>query len=169
MFTRFLLRDLAILGFAAGFWVLFAQGSAVDTPWADFAGVLAGALLGISTHLVHEWGHLGVALAVGAKVRAAGDLRAALTFSFDARENSLAQFLWMSLGGFVATGAALWVAYALLPDGWLATRVARGAVLFITALGVFLELPLVGIALYRRAVPAEAAVKLRGAGASAAA
>jgi hypothetical protein len=118
-------------------------------------------------HVFHEWGHLATALALGAKVRAAGDLRAALTFSFDARANSLAQFLGMSLGGFIATGLAVWGAYALLPDGWLASRVARGSALFIASLGVFLELPLVGIALYRRAVPAEAAVKLRGAQAQA--
>jgi hypothetical protein len=163
MFRRFLLRDLAFAGFTAVFWLLLAQRSAGDAPLADLAGVVAGVLVGISVHLFHEWGHLASALALGAKVRAAGDLRAALTFSFDANENSLAQFLGMSLGGFIATGLAVWGAYAWLPDGWLASRVARGAVLFIASLGVFLELPLVAIALYRRAVPVEAAVKLRGA------
>jgi hypothetical protein len=55
----------------------------------------------------------------------------------------------MSFGGFVVTGVALVVAYQWMPGDWLATRVARGAVVFLASLTVFLEFPLVVWSLIR--------------------
>jgi hypothetical protein len=51
------------------------------------------------------------------------------------------------------TGVVLWAVYSVLPSEWLATRVARGAVLFLAALTVFLEFPLVIYSLVRNQVP----------------
>ena len=81
----------------------------------------------------------------GHTVRAPGSLRSASLFSFDSRANSRRQFLIMSFSGFAVTGLAVALVYTVLPEGELATRVARGVVLFLTALTVVLEFPLVVI------------------------
>ena len=70
-------------------------------------------------------------------------------FSFDTQRNSRSQFLVMSVGGFIVTGLALVFAYQALPDGLQATRVARGAILFLASLTVFLEFPLVLLSFIR--------------------
>jgi hypothetical protein len=59
----------------------------------------------------------------------------------------------MSFSGFLVTGLTLWAVYTQLPSEWLATRVARGAVLFLAALTVFIELPLVLYSLLFNQVP----------------
>jgi hypothetical protein len=137
---------------------LSAQGGAL----ADLTGVVAGALVGASGFVLHEWGHLLAAFAAGADARPNHHLKTTLMFSYDAEHSSLAQFLVMSVGGFVVTGFFLWLAYGVLPDDWLASRVARGIVLFQASLTVLLEFPLVAIALFRGHAPAEAGVKLHG-------
>jgi hypothetical protein len=58
----------------------------------------------------------------------------------------------MSLTGFAATAVVIWIVY-LLPDAWLASRVARGLVLFLTLLAVVLEVPLVIYSLVTNKVP----------------
>ena len=63
-------------------------------------------------------------------------------FSFDSQANSRKQFVIMSLAGFAVTAIAIGVGYALLPDEYLATRVARGAVLSLSFLTVFVEVPI---------------------------
>jgi hypothetical protein len=103
--------------------------------------------------MAHEWGHLLGALASGSALRRPTSLRARSLFDFDSKQNSRAQFFAMSFPGFVATAVALWVVYALLPSDLLATRVARGAVVFLAFLGVVLEVPLVVYALVSRKVP----------------
>ena len=66
----------------------------------------------------------------------------------------------LSLGGFAATAAAVAVAYGLLPDELLATRVARGAVAVLAVLALALELPLLLVGIARGRVPREAAVRV---------
>lgn len=157
---RFAARDAFIVASAALAWLGLAEFSAGSGPLGDLSGLVAGLLVGASAFVLHEWGHLLAALAARAHVRANPTLRSTFLFSFDAEENSLRQFLIMSVGGFAVSGAFLWLAYAVLPDGLLATRVARGAVLFLASLTVLLEFPLVALAIYRGGTPIEAAVRL---------
>lgn len=159
MFARFAARDLAIVGVALLLWWLAADLSAGPGPLGDFTGFVAGLLLGSTAFVLHEWGHLLAALATRSAVRPLASLGSPFIFSFHSRRNSLGQFLVMSLGGFAVTAAIVWSFYAHLPDGLLASRVARGAALFSAFLTVVLELPIVFVALHKRAIPG--AVSLR--------
>ena len=91
--------------------------------------------------------------ATGSHVEPGSSLRSAFVFGVDARRNTFAQVLVKSVSGFVATGRALWVYYGALPAHRLATRVARGAVVFLARLGLVLEVPLVLWGLATRRVP----------------
>ena len=168
MYIRFALRDASFITVALLVWWLAAESSAGTGLLADFTGVVAGVLLGLSGALLHEWGHLLAALAAGSVLRANENLASLFSFSFDSRQNSLAQFVIMSVGGFAVTAALVVGFYVYLPDGLLASRVARGVVLFLAFLGVTLELPLLLFALGTRGVPAVAAVKVQRRGVAAA-
>lgn len=162
MFQKFAVRDAIIVAAAVAAWVAIADLSAGTGPVADLSGVVAGFLVGASSFVLHEWGHLLAGWAAGGVARPNSHLKSGFLFSFDDK-NSLAQFLVMSIGGFAVTGFFVWLAYLRLPDGLLATRVARGAIAFQASLTVFLEFPLVAVALFKGHTPAEAAVKLPGA------
>ena len=162
MYLRFAARDVSILAISVGFWWLLAERSSGVGVVADFAGVAAGLLLGVCAYLLHEWGHLLGALVTRSRLKVAQSLRAAFIFSFDSKENSLAQFLVMSFSGFAATAAVVWAYYVYLPEGLLATRVARGVVLLLAFGGLMLEFPLVLFARRKRAIPRVAAVPVRG-------
>lgn len=170
MFQKFALRDAIIVGLAGAAWWSIAGMSAQSGPIGDLTGVVTGALIGASAFALHEWGHLLAAFAAGADAQPNSHLKTTLLFSYDAEHSSLGQFLIMSAGGFAVTGFFLWLTYGVLPDGLLATRVARGIVAFQASLTVLLEFPLVAIALFKGRAPAEAGVKLapqtseRGAG-----
>lgn len=165
MFARFALRDATLVAVAALVWWIAAHASGGAGPVSDFTGVVAGLLVGATGFVLHEWGHLVGALVTGSAVRGNANLRSSFLFSFDAKRNSLRQFLVMSVGGFVVTGLLVWAFYTFLPDHLLASRVARGVVLFQAFLGVVLELPLVALALAKGAIPEQAAVKVRAPGA----
>jgi len=158
MWSKFALRDLAIVAAAVLFWRYAAPLSAATGPASDLAGVLAGLLVGASAFALHEWGHVLGAVVAGAMVHPNSHLKTSFLFSFDAKNSSLGQFLLMSVGGFLVTGALLWIVYGALPDSYFATRVARGLILFSAALTVLLEFPLVGLALLQRRAPSQAAV-----------
>jgi len=158
MRRRFLIRDGAIVSGALVLWLLLGPLSAGNGVVADLAGLLAGLLLTACAYLAHEWSHYLGAVATGSKVPLGANLRSAFLFSFDAEENSLGQFVVMSLAGFVATGIAVWLFYAWLPDAWLASRVARGGVLFLALLGLVLELPLLVYGIVTGGVPKQVSV-----------
>ena len=80
-------------------------------------------------------------------------LKTGFLFSFDSHQNNLRQFLVMSFSGFAATALVIWAFYTFLPDGLLATRVARGVVLFGAFLTVVIEIPLVLYAVLTRKLP----------------
>jgi hypothetical protein len=154
MFLRFALRDLGIIGAAAAVWYLLA-GQSIGTGFvADVSGVVAGLTLGAAAYVLHEWGHLLAAFASRSTVRPGAHVGSFFIFGFDARQNSLRQFLVMSVGGFIATALLVWGFYTYLPDDLLATRVARGVVVFLAVLAIVLEFPLVVWGLVKRAVPA---------------
>ncbi len=153
MLWKFALRDLVIVGVAFGGWWLAAPHTAGPGPLSDMLGVVVGVLAGAAATVLHEWGHLLGALASGSTIRLSSRLGSAFSFSFDSHANSLRQFVAMSLPGLVVTALLVWGAYALLPDGELATRVTRGFVLVLAFLGVVLELPLLFYGLITRRVP----------------
>jgi hypothetical protein len=161
VYAKFAARDAAIIAAALVFWWVAADLSGGSGALADFTGFVAGLLVGATGFILHEWGHLLAAFASRSAVEPNQKLRSGFIFSFDARSNSLGQFLVMSSGGFVVTAAIVWSFYAFLPDHLLATRIARGAALFLAFLGVTLEVPLVLMALHGRAIPAAVAVKIR--------
>ena len=153
MFARLAARDLAIVGAAVLVWRLGAQFSAADGALADFVGVAVGLLGGVCIFVLHEWGHLLGAFATGSAIRAPRTLATPFLFSFDSRRNSRRQFLVMSFAGWAATGACVWAAYALLPAGLFAARVARGVVIANALLVLVIEVPLVAFSLLTGRIP----------------
>lgn len=152
MFNKLLGRDLAIAAAVMLAWWAAAPLSAGNGPVADLTGALLGVGAFVVGHLAHEWGHLLGAFAIGAKVGAPGSLASPFLFSFDSKRNSQRQFLIMSLSGFAVTGISLYVVYGLLPGDLLATRVARGGIVFGAALTLLLEVPLLTISLLRGSI-----------------
>ena len=153
MLVKLLIRDLGVLAAAAVAWWLAAPLSAGEGPLADVTGVLLGFLVGAGAFVLHEWGHLAGAFASRSAVVLGTSLASPSVFTYDSRRNTRGQFLVMSFAGFAATAFAVWAVYALLPDSLLATRVARGLVVFLVVLGVVLEVPLVVYSLLTRRVP----------------
>jgi hypothetical protein len=153
MFAKLLARDLAVVAVALLAWHLAAPLSAGSGAVGDLTGLVLGLLVGACAFLAHEWGHLLGAVAARSDVKPGASLRSPFVFRFDSRTNSRRQFLAMSLAGFAATAAGIWAAYALLPSELLASRVARGAVVFLAFLGVVLEVPLVVYSLVAGRVP----------------
>ena len=131
----------------------FPPVSAGAGPLADFAGVVLGFGLGFWAHTAHEWGHIAGGKLGRSVMRSGASLTSFSNFIYDSKRNSRPQFLLMSLMGFIPTGIAVWLYFSFLPEGELATHVARGAVLFLVLLGVVLELPLVIWALVRKDLP----------------
>ena len=153
MFLVLALRDAVFLAVAVALWQLAAQRTAADDVLADFAGLLLGLAVGAGGYLLHEWGHLLGAFATRSRVAAPETLWSPFLFSFDSKQNDLRQFGVMSAGGFAATALVIFAFYSYLPDGLLATRIARGVVLVGAFLTVVIELPLVGYALLGRGLP----------------
>ena len=152
MFSMLLVRDLIITTAVVAAWWLAAPLSAGSGPVADLSGALLGFGAFVVTHLAHEWGHLVGGLATGSRVAPPARLTSPFLFSFDSQANTQRQFVIMSLSGFAVTGLALYVAYGLLPEGQLATRVARGMIVFGASLTVLLEFPLLAISVVRGSI-----------------
>ncbi|MDJ0866519.1 MAG: hypothetical protein QNK03_10455 [Myxococcota bacterium] len=150
MFWKLALRDTVILSAVVALWIALAERSGGSGPLADLLGVALGLGVGACAFLLHEWGHLLGGLALRSDVRAPASLGSVYLFSFDSKTNSRRQFLVMSFSGFAVTAAAITFAYGVLPDALLASRVARGAIVFLTSLTVFLEVPIVIVSLLRR-------------------
>lgn len=158
MLRRFLIRDGLIVAGAIALWWLVAPLSA-GTSWvADLSGWVSGLLLTACAYLAHEWSHYLGAVATGSHAPLGTRLSTAFLFSFDAETNSLLQFVVMSISGFVATALAVWLFYTALPDALLATRVARGGVVFLSLLGFVLELPLLVYGIVTGGVPKQVSV-----------
>jgi hypothetical protein len=147
VFAKFVLRDAVLSTVVGGAWILAWPVSTGTGPVADLVGVVLGLGAGLVAYLGHEWGHLTGALLTGSHVTAPAKLSSGFLFSFDSRRNSRRQFVLMSLSGFAVTGIALVVVYGFLPQEALATRVARGLVVFGASLTVFVETPLLLVSL----------------------
>ncbi|MEM9177448.1 MAG: hypothetical protein AAGC67_19710 [Myxococcota bacterium] len=158
MLYRFVIRDAVIVAVAAIAWMLLAARSAGAGFVADLSGWIVGLLLFACAYVAHEWSHYLGAILSGGRADIGDNLASGFLFSFGTEGNTLGTFVAMSLSGFVATGAAVAFFYFGLPDEYLATRVARGGALFLTMLGVVLEVPLLLYGLFTRSVPKQAAV-----------
>jgi hypothetical protein len=153
MYARLFARDLAIVAAIGVLWSAAAGSSAGTGPVADLSGLLAGVALGACALPLHEWGHFLGAVASRSAISPATSLRRVFAFSFDSRGNSRRQFLAMSIGGWLGTAVAVWVAYGLLPSELLATRVARGMALLSVLLVAVTEVPLLLGALWTGRIP----------------
>jgi len=153
MIGKMALRDLAIAALAMMMWRWVAGASAGEGMLADLAGLVAGLGVGICGYLLHEWGHLSGALATRSAIEMPKTLKSVSLFSFDSKRNDKRQFLVMSFSGFAATALVVWGFYTWLPDGLLASRIARGVAMFGATLTVVIELPLVFWALLGRGLP----------------
>ncbi len=152
-FISLALRDILLVSAIFVAWTYTAPLTVELGPRSDFLGLLVGLSLGVATFLFHEWGHwLGAWLSSSA-IRAPESLKTIYLFSYDSKANSRGQFLAMSFSGFAATGIAVWAGYALLPDEELASRVARGAILSLAFLTVFVEFPLVAWSIFAKTLP----------------
>lgn len=160
MYSKFIIRDASIVIAAMLLWWGASSVSAGQGMLADLSGFACGLMVGIAAYVLHEWGHVVAALASGSLIYINANTASPFMFSYDSRQNSLKQFVIMSLGGFAVTAAVLGFTYGYLPEPLLATRVARGAAMFLTFLLVVLELPLLLFALATRSVPAAAGVKV---------
>lgn len=152
-FTQLALRDATLVLLALLAWYFLSSYSAGADAWADFAGVVLGAGLGFCAYTAHEWGHILGGYLSRSVMRPGTSITSFSNFVYDSQKNSRPQFLLMSIMGFIPTGIAVWLFYSYLPEGELATHVARGIVLFLVLLGVVLELPLVIWALVRKDLP----------------
>ncbi len=152
-FWQLAARDLVIVGAAAAAWTAGAHLTSGSGPLSDALGVLLGLSVAACAFLMHEWGHLIGALATRSAVRAPERLTSVYLFSFDSRGNSRRQFVVMSFTGFVVTGLVVAFVFGVLPGDLLATHVARGVVVVLASLTVFLEFPLVVWSLFRASPP----------------
>lgn len=157
MIGKFVLRDSGIVALAVAAWWALAGVSAGDGPAADAAGVVCGGLGGAVAFVLHEWGHLVAGLAAGGTFPVASDLKSPFLFDIDP-DNGIRQFTIMSLGGFAVTAVGIVVVYTLLPDALLATRVARGVVVFLALLTLVLEVPLLLFTIWSGEIPEVASV-----------
>ena len=137
---KLLLRDLAIIALAATA-LRASHGIGGGSPAHWPLALAAGALLAVAGYLAHEWGHLLGALASRSRIELPARITAVFLFKFDTGANDRRQFLWMSVGGFIASGIVVALYLQLLSFERLADRIA----LLLTGLGVLatavLELP----------------------------
>ena len=160
MYSKFALRDAGIIAAAVALWFGVADASRGSDLWSDLAGFTAGIGLGAAAYLIHEWGHFLGGIAVGAHFRAPTSLASASLFTFESSRSTRPQFLVMSIGGFVATAAVLAAYYLFLPDGLLATRIARGSVAFGSSKGASSRVALGGSDMRTPFAPLLAAIVL---------
>ena len=131
--TKLLIRDSSLL--VTGMLLVIIE------PENLFGQYLLGTLLGVIFYLSHEWAHLGGALLSKSTVAYPEKILSPFVFSFHSQANSVRQFLFMTAGGFGATGV-LFSAYLICLPGNVWGSVALYIALFFTSLTVFIELPI---------------------------
>ena len=156
MYKKLALRDASLISISAAAWWWLAGTSALGsggTMLGDLTGLVVGLMVGACIYLLHEWGHALGGFATGALLHPPASLTAISLFSFDSKQNTKRQFVVMSLSGFVVTALGVGFAYGLLPEGQLATHVARGVAMLLAFLTLFLEFPILLVGLLRSELP----------------
>jgi hypothetical protein len=135
------LRDAMLVAASILLWQFSHQLDAVGSAWRVPVAILAGVMIPVAGFLAHEWGHLIGARAGGSTVHMPKGVLTLFLFDYRAAENSRAQFLKLSCGGFVASGLVVALLLAVLSFDHLADLTALG----LTLLGVIatfaIELP----------------------------
>lgn len=152
-FSQLALRDVAIFTATVAAWHYLAVYSVGTGAVADFIGVGVGALIALCSHLLHEWGHVIGGFAGRSAMRPGTSLKSLSLFVYSSKGNSKRQFMLMSVCGFIATAIVVVFCFFVLPDEYLASRVARGYSLIQVFLAVVIELPLVAWALFGKTLP----------------
>ncbi len=127
-----LVRDLLLIASSIGLLLLSHQLDAAGSGWRVPLSLLAGMMLAVTGYLLHEWGHLLAALISRSVVHLPDSIATVFLFRFDTGLNTNRQFLWMSVGGFIASGLVVYVYATQLSLDRLADQTA----LLLTALGV---------------------------------
>lgn len=139
--AKVVVRDVLVLAITLLLWVWVRQLEHAGGPLYIAVAILTGALTAFSGFLGHEWGHLiGARMANG--VYAPPDsVFSIFLFKFNSDLNTNAQFVSMSMGGFVSSVLIVALLFWQLSFDHLADQVA----LTLTVLGVIatfvLEIP----------------------------
>ena len=123
MFQRLAVRDTLLIILSVSAWMQLAPLGDASAA----AGWTAGLALALVAYVAHEWGHALAAMAARSAIYPPRTLLHVSLFSFDARANSVRQFMLMSLGGFAVTGVAVLMAWwpAIASAGWVAGQLQR--------------------------------------------
>ncbi|MDP9141502.1 MAG: hypothetical protein M3O62_12010 [Pseudomonadota bacterium] len=127
-----LFRDLLLIASSVGLLLLSHQLASAASAWHVPVALLAGVMLAVTGYLLHEWGHLLGALFSRSVVHLPDSIATVFLFRFDTGLNTNRQFLWMSIGGFIASGVVVYIYATQLSLDQLADQTA----LVLTALGV---------------------------------
>ncbi len=139
MAWRFAVRDVVVTALVV--WAYLVERGATTQDgvvrfWLLTVGVGVGcALVGF---LLHEWGHLLGSVWSGSVVHFSPRLTSVFLFHFDTRANDRRQFMWMSMGGYLASAIGLVaVGCAVSPE-----RASGRIAIALVALGVLVTLVL---------------------------
>lgn len=128
-FFAYLLRDSLIVLLLAALWMLTLNLGQPHAAGPVALHVATALLTVFVAYLLHEWGHLiGAWAAGGSFVLPATVTETLFLFRFDNVRNSRAQFISMSLGGFISSILVVGFLVAALPRGLLASWIALGLV-----------------------------------------
>ena len=157
------LRDTAIVIATLVIWALDARMRSAELSASAFAvALLAGVMTAYSGYLAHEWGHLLGALSAGSVVHLPERVLSVFLFQFDSDRNNRAQFLRMSMGGFVASVLVIALLLALLPLQAWSGRIAMFLVLLGVIATFILEVPVAWRVAHGAAIPRGAAYRSSG-------
>ncbi len=138
---QLLVRDLLMVGATLGLWICSRQLDGQTGALATSVAIAAGMMTAVSGYLAHEWGHLCGALLRGSVVELPKGVFAVFLFKFNSEQNNREQFLWMSMGGFVASALVIALLLSLLSFDRLADQVALGLTLAGVIATLVLEVP----------------------------
>lgn len=136
-----LLRDLVIVAVTVLLWQVSHRLQLGDHALSWPLAGLSGLLIAVCGYLVHEWGHALAALASGAQIHWPPSVAAVFLFKFDCGRSTRRQFLWMSAGGFIASGLVLALLAAVLSRSFHADVVAAVLSVLGVIATIILEVP----------------------------
>jgi F0F1-type ATP synthase assembly protein I len=134
-------RDIAVILAAIALWQFSHQLDAGGAGGRIPVAILAGIMIPVAGFLAHEWGHLIGAWAGGSTVHMPRSVFTLFLFDYQPAENSRAQFLRLSCGGFIASGLVVVLLLAVLSLDHLADQIALGLTLLGVIATFVIELP----------------------------
>jgi hypothetical protein len=141
MTFKLALRDLTLVTMTVLLWLASLRLDTGASDWAIPVAIAAGIMIPVSGFLAHEWGHLIGAWISGARVHMPASVLTVFLFDFRPAENSRAQFLSVSYGGFIASALVVALLLAVLSPSRLADAIALGLTLLGVMATFVLEIP----------------------------